>query len=126
MQSPPFGNSRHRVTRLLRSPLLRLKQIDVSASSDVERVPLRAQQMPLLAHQRQVAATDGADEHLPSITGGAVEEIQNSRFKRQSCRPVFLGNAFGVAVDALYEMDVVRALGGFERRVHLLHIQAAV
>src|ERR1035437_1006810 len=81
MQSPPFGNSRHRVTRLLRSPLLRLKQIDVSASSDVERVPLRAQQMPLLAHQRQVAATDGADEHLPSITGGAVEEIQKAKLQ---------------------------------------------
>ena len=41
-------------------------------------------------------------------------------------RPVFLGNSFGVAVRALHEVNVVRALGGFEGRVHGFHVEAAI
>jgi len=55
------------IARLLRSPLLRLQQIDVSAARYVERMPARAEQPPLLARQRQVALAHRAEEHGSSV-----------------------------------------------------------
>ncbi len=63
VQSPPPGDGGSRVARMLGSALLRLKQVDVSAARDVERMAARTEQPPLLAQQRHVAAADGTLEH---------------------------------------------------------------
>ena len=38
----------------------------------------------------------------------------------------FLGYAFGVAIEAFDEVNVVRALGGDEGGVHLFDVEAAI
>jgi len=45
-------------------PVLRLKQIDVSAARDVERMAAFANHSLALAQQRQVTLSQGADQHL--------------------------------------------------------------
>src|SRR6202011_3956781 len=71
VQSPPCSDGSRRVARLLGSTFLRLEQVDVSAARDVEGMSTRTEQPPLLAHQRRVAATDGAKKHASSLANGA-------------------------------------------------------
>ena len=63
VQSSPRSNGSHRVTRLLGSSLLRLEQIDVPATRDVERMSTRTEESPLHACQRQVAVANRAQEY---------------------------------------------------------------
>jgi len=63
VQSPPAFDGSRRVARLLGSPFLWLQQVDVSAARHVEGMPARTQKSPPLAHQRHVAAADGAEKH---------------------------------------------------------------
>jgi hypothetical protein len=67
VQSPPRRYSSRGIARLFRSPLLRLEQVDVSATRDVERMSTRTEQSPFLARQRHVAMADGAEEHASSV-----------------------------------------------------------
>src|ERR1700692_3025790 len=55
VQSPPPCYGGHRVARVPGSALLRLKQVDVSAPRNVERMSTWTYQSPLLPRQRQVA-----------------------------------------------------------------------
>src|SRR4029078_5786754 len=56
-----------RVARLLRSPLLRMQQVDVSAARDVERMSARTNQSPLLADQCHMTVADGTEEHTANV-----------------------------------------------------------
>ena len=47
MKSPPAFDCRNRVPRFLRSSVLRLQQIDVSATRDIERVAVRTDEAAL-------------------------------------------------------------------------------
>jgi hypothetical protein len=60
VQSPSSLDGSLSVARLLGSPILRLEQVDVSATRDVERMSARTNDTPLLAQQRLVAVSDGA------------------------------------------------------------------
>ena len=42
------------------------------------------------------------------------------------CPELPLGNTLRVAVGAPDEMDIMRALSGFEGRVHRLHVQTTI
>jgi len=63
MQTPPRGNGAGGIAGMPGSPFLRLKQVDISAASDVEGVSARAQHSPPVARQPLVAAAHGAKEH---------------------------------------------------------------
>ena len=58
VQPPPPLKRGHCVARLLRSPILRLEQIDVSTTRRIERMTARTNHSPLLAPERQVAIAD--------------------------------------------------------------------
>jgi hypothetical protein len=58
VQSPPPLSGRIGIARLLGSPILRLKQVDVSAARNVERMPALADYPVLFAHQLQLATAD--------------------------------------------------------------------
>src|SRR5579862_9113649 len=73
MQSPPRCHSGRGVAWLLRSTILRLKQVDVSTTRDVEGMLARAKQPLLFAHQRQVASADRAQEHFFALSGDQLE-----------------------------------------------------
>jgi len=49
VQSPPRSHGRYGIAGVLRSPFLRLEQVDVSTASDVEGMPPRTDHSPLLA-----------------------------------------------------------------------------
>src|ERR1700723_1473900 len=55
VQSAPGRDSRNGVTRLARAPVLRLQQVDVPATCDVEGMPAFAKQPPVVARKRQMA-----------------------------------------------------------------------
>jgi hypothetical protein len=63
VQSPPRGDGLHRISRMLRSPLLGLEQIDVPAARYVERMTARTTQPLLAAFERQMAVAHRAQEH---------------------------------------------------------------
>ncbi len=69
VQSPAPRDGGRSVARLIRSPVLWLKQVDVPAARDVERMPARTEESLRLAHQRQMTAADGADEHDVEYNG---------------------------------------------------------
>src|SRR5713101_6559756 len=84
VQSPPRCYGSRSVARALRSPLLRLEQVDVSATRDVERMSARTEQSPLSAPQRHVAIADGAEEHGSIVTaGGRSSGYRNSWWGRR-------------------------------------------
>jgi hypothetical protein len=68
MQSPPRSNGRDGVARLVRSAVLRLEQVDVSAARHVEGMPALTKQPLTVAGKRQAAITDRADQHASSVT----------------------------------------------------------
>jgi hypothetical protein len=72
VQSPPPRDGSRCVAGLLRSPVLRLEQVDVSATRDVERMPARTDQAPVLARQRHSAVADRAEKHASSVMGHRV------------------------------------------------------
>jgi hypothetical protein len=63
VQSPPRRYGRKRVSRVLGSAILRLQEINVSASCDVEGVSLRTEHALSFAPQLPMAAPHGANEH---------------------------------------------------------------
>lgn len=63
MQSPARRDGCIRVAWLFRSPVLRLQQIDVAATGDVDGVSARAENPPFLADQRQPAAAHRAEQY---------------------------------------------------------------
>jgi hypothetical protein len=63
VQPSPRGNGRSRVAGLLRSPILRLEQIDVSASGDIEGMPAFTKQPPQATYQGQAAIANGTLQH---------------------------------------------------------------
>ena len=67
VQLPPRLEGGRCVARLFRSPLLRLEQVNISATRNVERMAARTEQAALLAHQWKVAMADGAEEHGSSV-----------------------------------------------------------
>ena len=67
VQSPARRNGRNGVARLIRSPILRLEQIDVSAAGDVEAMPSRTKHLSLVAGQGQAAIADGTHQHASSV-----------------------------------------------------------
>src|SRR5437762_13386473 len=52
MQSPSRLDGSRCVARMLRPPLLRLEQIDIAATRDVERMSLGAEHSAVLANER--------------------------------------------------------------------------
>src|SRR5437879_1012557 len=70
VQSAPRCDCCRRVTGLLGSPLLRLEQVDVPATRDVERMSSRTQKSPLHAPQRHMAIANRAEEHGSIVTAG--------------------------------------------------------
>jgi hypothetical protein len=69
VQSPPRCHGGRRVAWLPRSPVLRLKQVGVSAARDVERMSARTEPAPLLLCQRHMAVADGTEKHVVECTG---------------------------------------------------------
>src|SRR5262249_50764580 len=59
---PPRSHSLERVTRLTRTPIGRLQQIDVSGARDIERMPALAHHPTLPTHEREMARPDGAQK----------------------------------------------------------------
>ena len=57
METPPRCDSFRGIARPFGSPLLRLKQVDVPAPSDVEGMPAGADHRPFGAHQAEPAAS---------------------------------------------------------------------
>src|SRR5262249_47845726 len=55
------------VARLFGAAFLRLKNIDVTTTGNVERMALFADQFPRLSYQWQVAGPDGKEEQLSSL-----------------------------------------------------------
>src|ERR1700691_5273062 len=94
VQSPARRNGRNGVARLIRSPILRLEQIDVSAAGDVEAMPSRTKHLSLVAGQGQAAIADGTHQHGSSVADeiGGVRKLEH-RFlwsplgKRRSILP---------------------------------------
>jgi hypothetical protein len=70
MQTPPGCNGFRCIARMPGSPLLQLKQVDISTPSDVEGMFARTDHSPFVAHQAQMAAAHGAQEHSTSVTNG--------------------------------------------------------
>ena len=60
MQTPPRGNGFWCIAWTLGSPFLRLKQVDISAPSDVEGMSARTEHPPFLAYKPQMAVAYGA------------------------------------------------------------------
>ncbi len=73
VQSPPRFDRCDCVARLLRSPFLRLQQVDVPAARHVERMPARTNHPPLHALKRHVAVADWAEEHGPIVSGRGIQ-----------------------------------------------------
>jgi hypothetical protein len=67
VKATPRSDRRHRVARLIRSAILRLKQVDIPAASDIERMPVLAEQAGGVAHERQSAIAYRASEHGSSV-----------------------------------------------------------
>ncbi len=63
MQATARYNGNCRVARLLRSAILRLKQIDVSAAGHIEGMLLRTNKSSFLWPECQMAVADGTEEH---------------------------------------------------------------
>jgi hypothetical protein len=63
VQSPARRHGSHGITWMLRSPLLRLKEVDVAATGNVERMTPRTTHAPLYPLQGQLAVAYGAQEH---------------------------------------------------------------
>ena len=61
VQTPPPGDRVGSIARLLRTAILRLKEIDVSAARDVERVTARADQPLSILREDQVAFANGTE-----------------------------------------------------------------
>src|SRR5258708_3167590 len=69
VQSPPRRHRFRSIARLLRSPILRLEQVDVSATRNVERMPARTENSTFLALQRQMAIPDGPESRYQTLHG---------------------------------------------------------
>jgi len=115
VQSPARSYGSHCVARILGSPFLRLEQVDVSATRDVEGMSTRTEQPPLLAHQRHVAAADGAEEHASSVTdggraAGALSPNDSLRLERQD------GVSGGPAVNQLQRPNALCLPPVFEEK----------
>src|SRR5258708_5590161 len=63
VQSPPGFDGGGGIARLIRSPVLRLEQVDVSTARDVKGVSARTEHSPLLARERHAAIADWTKEH---------------------------------------------------------------
>ena len=63
VQTLPADKSSRGVAWMLGPPLLRLQQVDVSASGDVEGMASLAEQPPAFAMQRQAAIANWTEEH---------------------------------------------------------------
>src|SRR4051794_25105724 len=86
VQSPACGHGGYGVAWIAGSPLLRLEQVDVTATRDVERVSARADEPPVLPLHRRMAVADGAEEHGPIVTAGRPRPRRKSRYRRSTKR----------------------------------------
>ncbi len=83
VQPPSRSHCRLCITRLFRSPVLRLQQVSVPTSSNVKRVPACAAQMTItLANQRRLATSDRTDKHPSSVAG--CQPVRDWSYERQT------------------------------------------
>jgi hypothetical protein len=63
VQTPPRRDRLDGIARVLGSPILRLQQVDVPATCDVERMSPPTNDSPVITRQCQMAIADRAEEH---------------------------------------------------------------
>lgn len=82
--------------------------------------------MPACCNESSTARRRSMETLHPTSAAGVLHAATNNVRLADRCSKSFVQNSVRVAVDALHEVNVMRALCGFERCIHHLDVDTAI